>query len=59
MLKYIKFSYTRANFNHIYIYNDDIRSHSNVTFYHLSNETNPRFVHKPFWSYKQKKFKKF
>ena len=31
-----------ADFNHISYYNDNVNSHINVNFYHLSNETNPR-----------------
>ena len=44
LLKYFKFLYTRANFNPISYYNNNINNHINVNFYYLSNETNPGFV---------------
>ena len=45
MLKYFKFLYTGADFNHISKYNNNnINGHIYVHFHYLSNETNPGFV---------------
>ena len=44
LIKYSKFRHSKSFFNNITKYEDKINSHTNVNVYHLSNETNLKFL---------------